>query len=294
MGKKEGAMRKDKKVVREMRRDSWKKSGGRPFASAATVRFVLRSLFVLAVLGGSPAFALDLSEIHRRFATANEHYQNKQFKEALELYRSVIEAGVRDPVLFYNAGNAYAQLGQKGRAIAMYERTLRMAPRHAQARKNLAYLQPAGASRSPFILWRPFLFVRDRLSLNEWLLVVTALLVWVALAWSAWLLLRDGAVRSIARGLLIAGVLMLLVAGGFAPWRGYVEQRRRVGVVVDGDAVTRHGPSPELGEHLRLAEGTRVRIIGREGNGWLCVEPLDSAAASGEHTYLKEESVEEI
>ncbi|MCX8037863.1 MAG: tetratricopeptide repeat protein [Candidatus Sumerlaeia bacterium] len=237
---------------------------------------------------------MDLSEIHRRFATANEHYQNKQFKEALELYRSLIEAGIRDPVLFYNAGNAYAQLGQKGRAIAMYERTLRLAPRHTQAQKNLAYLRPAGAARAPFILWRPFLFVRDRLSLNEWLLLMTGSLVGVAAMWSAWLLLRDGVVRSVVRGLLVAGVLLLLVAGGFAPWRGYVEQGRRVGVVVDSDAVTRHGPSPELGEHLRLAEGTRVRIISREGNGWLCVQPLDSGATTSEHTYLKEESVEEI
>ncbi|KPL07505.1 hypothetical protein AMJ85_09375 [candidate division BRC1 bacterium SM23_51] len=236
----------------------------------------------------------DISQLHQRFDTANNHYQNKQFKEALAEYRRLIDAGIRDPVLFYNAGNAYVQLGQNGRAVAMYERALRWAPRDQGARRNLAHVRPTGASPAPFVLWRPFLFLRDLLSLNEWLVVFDVLLVWIALAWSLLFLLRGSAIRSLARRCLVGGIVLAVAVVGFLPWRWYEEHGRRVGVIVEDEAVSRHGPSMTLGEHLRLAEGTRVRILGEEGNGWICIRPLDVPRASRERSYVRQETVEEI
>jgi len=236
----------------------------------------------------------DISDLHRRFAIANEHYQNKRFKEALDEYRQLLRAGVRDPVLFYNAGNACVQLGQKGRAVAMYERALQLAPRDSHARKNLAYVRPSGASAAPFVLWRPFLFVRDFFSLNEWLVIADVLFVWIMLAGSLLLLLRQEMARAMARWFLVAGIVLAVAIAGFVPWRWYEERGRRLGVIVEGEVVSRHGPSPTLGEHLRLAEGTRVQILSNEGNGWLCIRPLDAPRRSRERSYVRQEAVEEI
>jgi len=240
------------------------------------------------------AAPLDGSEMHRRFADANAKYQNKQFQEALEEYLGLIAAGVRDPVLYYNAGNASVQLGQTGRAVVMYERALRLAPRDHLARKNLAYVRPADAGSAPFVLWRPFLYVRDLFSLNEWLIIAEVVVVWIAVAWSLLLLLREGPARSASRGFLVAGIVVAVAIGGFVPWRWYQERGRHIGAVVQKEVVSRHGPSMTLGEHMRLAEGTRVQILSREGNGWLCVRPLDGSGAAHERTYLKADAVEEV
>lgn len=255
------------------------------------------SLFLFSILCFSwcpAAMSPGVAESHKRFATANEHYQNRRFKEALAEYRGLIEAGVRDPVLFYNAGNACVQLGENGQAVAMYERALRLAPRDRAARKNLAYVRPAGAAPAPFILWRPFLFLRDLLSLNEWVVVFDALVVWIALAASLLLLLREGPTRSAARRSLIGGIALAIAVAGFLPWRWHEERGRRIGVIVEDKVVSRHGPSMTLGEHLRLAEGTRVQILGEEGNGWMCIRPLDAPRPSRERSYVRQESVEEI
>jgi len=273
------------------------REGGRMGLFAARVRkrlcFAAIALFSIAGFSYS-AVALEVSELHRQFATANEHYQNKQFKEALEGYRRLIDAGVHDPTLFYNAGNACVQLGQKGRAAVLYERALRLAPRDARARKNLAYIRPPSGSPPPFILWRPFLFVRDLFSLNEWLVIADALLVWIAVAGSLLLLLRNGVIRATARWLFVGGIVLAVAIAGFVPWRGYEERGHREGVIVENEVVSRHGPSMTLGEHLRLAEGTRVEILGNEGGGWLCIRPLDVPRASRERSYVKQEAVEEI
>jgi len=249
---------------------------------------------ILVVPAQSAEKKLDVSELHRRFAIANENYQNHRFKQALEGYLGLIKAGVRDPVLFYNAGNAYVQLGQKGHAVAMYERALRLAPRDRMVRRNLAYVRPAGATAKPFVLWRPFLFLRDFFSLNEWLIILDVLLFWIAGCWSLVLLLRRGIARTVAHRLLVVGIVLAVGAAGFTPWRWYEERGRRVGVIVKPDVVSRHGPSSTLAEHLRLAEGTRVEVIGEEGSGWLCIKPLDLPRSSRERTYVKADAVEII
>lgn len=249
----------------------------------------------LAVAQSFGADPLDISEQHRLFATANEHYQNRRFKEALAAYRRLLEADVRDPVLYYNIGNTYVQLGEKGRAAVMYERALRLAPRDGRARKNLAYVRPPGAQAvRPFVLWRPFIYMRDLFALNEWLLIFDGLLALAAAAWSAVLILRDGLLTAVLRRLLIAAVVMAVVAGAFVPWRWYEERGRRVGYIVKNEVVSRHGPSSTLGEHLRLAEGTRVEILGEEGNGWLCIRPLDAPRPARERTYVPADAVEEV
>jgi len=252
-------------------------------------------VLVLALVP-TPALAAepDISALHRRFATANEHYQNKRFKEALEGYGQLLAAGVRDPILFYNLGNTYVQLGRKGRAVVMYERALRLAPRDPHARRNLAYVRPPGSVSALFVLWRPFVFLRDLFSLNEWILIADILFVWTMLAGSALLLLRPGMARTAARYLFVAGIVLAIAVSGFLPWRWYEERGRRVGVIIENEAVSRHGPSATLGEHLRLAEGTRVEILGDEGNGWLRIRPLGGPKESREQSYLKQETIEEI
>lgn len=259
----------------------------------ARSRAAVYCLFFAFALTQYALAASSFSEFHRQFAVANEHYQNKEYQQALDGYLALMQSGVRDPVLFYNAGNACVKLGQKGRAVIMYERALRLNPRDVAARANLAYVQPVGSIVQPFVLWRPFLFIRDFFALNEWILIADALLLWIAIAWSLVLLLREGAVRRVIRGCLIGGVLGMAVAAGFLGGRWYVERGRHIGVIVAKEAVSRHGPSTTFGEHLRLADGTRVEILGHEGNDWLCIRPLD-VPGQPERTYIPHMAVEPI
>lgn len=248
-------------------------------------------LFLLAA-GPSTAHAVTLgaSEIHRRFANGNQYYQAGEYDKAETEYRTLIDAGVRDPILFCNLGNTYVQLGQKGRAVAMYERTLRLAPRDEQARKNLEYIR-GGKPPQPFVLWSPFLFVRDLFSLNEWLLILEGGICAVAVAMSLLLLLRRGRARQAAWFCFIGALAFTVIVACFAPWRWHEQRGRSVGVVIEKKLVSRHGPTKSHAEHLSLAEGARVEIMGREGDGWLRVRPLDVPRDSRQPTYVPADSI---
>ena len=87
------------------------------------------------------------------FAQGNALYAAGKYADAASAYESVVRAGTYSANLFYNLGNAYARLGQRGRAILSYRRALLLQPGHVEAKANLSYLQghdggSAGAGNS--------------------------------------------------------------------------------------------------------------------------------------------------
>jgi tetratricopeptide (TPR) repeat protein len=263
---------------------------------SATCKGAIALFVFLAFVTGSPWAAsptISRAEAMKRFEHANQLYQNRNFKEALAEYKSLIDAGIQDPVLYYNAGNAYVQLGRKGWAVVMYERARRLAPRDAQIRANLAYVRSAQPPQA-FILWRPFVYLRDLFTLNEWLIILEGFVLWIAIAAACFFLVRRESVRTPARYFLVGGIVFGLIAAGFVPWRGYVERGRRLGVIVAEKAISRYGPSTTMGEHLSLAEGTRVRILDEPAPGWLVIQPIDVPNASADRTYVAKDVVQEI
>ncbi len=61
------------------------------------------------------------------------------YLESLKAYNSIIESGVENPKLYYNAANAYLRLEQTGYAILYYKKALLYSPNDSQIRYNLNY-----------------------------------------------------------------------------------------------------------------------------------------------------------
>ena len=73
-----------------------------------------------------------------RLAAANQRYERGEFTEAVQHYEAVIGMGYRDPVVYYNLGNAYLESGDLGRAILNYLRAEELSPRDPDIFENLA------------------------------------------------------------------------------------------------------------------------------------------------------------
>ena len=89
------------------------------------------------------AMQTDDQSAYTLFAKANALYKQNKYEEALALYEQLLSQDTVDPVLYYNTGNAYAQLHRPGPAVLMYERALQLDPRDADAQENLAEIAPA-------------------------------------------------------------------------------------------------------------------------------------------------------
>jgi len=87
------------------------------------------------------------------FFKANQFYFNGEFDKAVQLYESILKShqfhffltnlifkSESRGELFYNIGNCYFRLGQKGKALLNYERARRFIPRDADLKYNIEYV----------------------------------------------------------------------------------------------------------------------------------------------------------
>jgi tetratricopeptide (TPR) repeat protein len=80
------------------------------------------------------------------FARANQLVEAGQLAAAVNLYEQLSAQGIANADLFYNLGQAYAQLGKTNQAIEYYMRAAQIAPRDGQIAERLK--QAGYAARS--------------------------------------------------------------------------------------------------------------------------------------------------
>jgi len=103
---------------------------------------------VLFLFSLNPAYAVD-SGYDNLFFKANSLYFNGEFEAAVKTYESIsknYKSGLlfyseSFGELFYNIGNCYFRLGEKGKAVLNYERARLFMPRDADLKYNIEYLQ---------------------------------------------------------------------------------------------------------------------------------------------------------
>lgn len=107
--------------------------------------FMILFLFFFSV---NPVCAVDGGS-ENIFLKANQSYFNGEFENAAEIYESILKS--RKPSLFfcseshgelfYNIGNCYFRLGQKGKALLNYERAQQFIPRNVDLKYNIEYVR---------------------------------------------------------------------------------------------------------------------------------------------------------
>lgn len=81
-------------------------------------------------------------EVNNVFDIANEEYKAGNFEDAAKLYEGLVSGpGLKTADIYYNLGNACFKLHKYGKAIASYQRALRLAPREQDVLANLRYVR---------------------------------------------------------------------------------------------------------------------------------------------------------
>ena len=247
----------------------------------------------LLLLGGAlaaPARAQDLRDIFDRGTTA---YARGDYTEAIETWSLLVDAGIDDPDLSFNLGNAYAKTQWYGHAIRWYERSLRRRPGDADVERSLAEVTKALGearaeregevtleSRPSFaqLLVRPL--SEDTLSI---LVLVLDFLFFALL--TAWVRVRAEAGRlGLGIAIPVVGLALAFAALGLTIKAGWLSAGE-LAVVTATDAALRETPDPRSQTRATAAEGARTRIVERE-QGWCLVE-----LPSGERGWLLADDV---
>ena len=220
---------------------------------------------------GLPTVAMPAAAQDEAYLRGNELYQEGQYEQAVEAYRSVLGAGVESATLHYNLGNAYSQSGDLGRAILSWERALDRDRGLADARSNLELARTLTVDDVEPL---PTFWL---VSAWRWwvdLLPRAVLLAAVALGW---LLLWGGvAGRILARGegmrrlgtlSVISGVALVVVLGVNVAVREFGLGQVSRGVILADAVPVRSAPTQDDNLILfEIHEGTAVRIDQRTDN----------------------------
>ena len=222
------------------------------------------------------------------FNEATGLYQAGAYRQALEMYQSILEMGYDSGSIYYNIGNCYYKLQNIGQAVLYYERARRFMPGDKDLKANLALANLAVVDKiipqQAFILFRitngfVFLFPKPVLM---WIVVASYLAGMACLI--GWILSRKRIVCLILSRLCIflAGVFLVL---GLS----YIERLRQEAKNVEGiilaDMVdVTSAPSEDGGmEVFTLHEGTKVRIDQTSG------EWLEIILADGKTGWVKKD-----
>ncbi|MFW6181043.1 MAG: tetratricopeptide repeat protein [Spirochaetota bacterium] len=227
----------------------------------------------LLLLGMPAAFPEERAELYNQ---ANRLYIMKEYRQAHELYRELVDRGIEHPFLYYNLANTSYKLGYKGEAVLYYERALRLRPLDREIRANLRLVkkslddQITPLYNEGFTRFYTTLLSAFTLSYLAFLelgfFVLTVGLFAGALLFPA--------LRGRLRGAcVVSGVFLVLAFSGMLV-RRHQERNRPRAVVMEEQVQARASPIAESEELFALHEGAGIRIIEQRGE-WVRFQLAD-------------------
>lgn len=235
--------------------------------------------FVALLLAGKICFAANAEDM---FFEANKLYSNGEYTKAGEQYESLLKSGVESGQLHYNLGNAYFKLGQKGKALASYERAKKLIPADEDLFANINFvttlLEEAQPQEKTAWFQKLFSGIRDALPPRGWLFMMAvfyyALAVTLAIA-----IFRPSFRKASTFIASITGFIILSAALFLYGSESSAHHSRR-GVIVVPEAEVRYSPSYSGAVAFKLHEGIQAQIIRLEDewaqirltkdkNGWI-------------------------
>ena len=252
----------------------------------------MRALILLALISISAFALVDLVAANdsidiEAFRSANLLYESGNYEEAARSYEHLSRLGYQDATLYYNLGNSYYQMDDKGRALLNYLRAKRLAPLDEDIDVNLSLVResvgtPGSSQERPMPVLGQFAGWLPWVSLNA--ATVVALLCWLVI-WAVGLTLfwnRD--VRyslSLRRIAVVAGFGLLLfgiLAVGNQVSRDHWAD---TGVIIASSTDVLEAPNTRARIEVNLDAGrevgvietragwTRVRLPRTELEGWV-------------------------
>ena len=238
----------------------------------------------------TPALAQTVSPTEAMSA-GNQSYEAGDYTQAIEIYETIVAAGIQDSALYYNLGNAYFKEGDLGRAILNYRRAYQLDPRDADINANLRLARgqtldklemPSESSLVNFIK-----FIEDWLTIREAL--VLALVLWLLLCAVAIVAIVSRKFRQMSLwSILVIGVFLLIGIISIST-RFYNDYYYPSAVIVNEEVNVMSGPGgvdqyvvefelhsgAEVTQLENRGNWRRVSLPGNDFQGWIAFDSIE-------------------
>jgi hypothetical protein len=245
--------------------------------------FLALTGLVLLCMAAPARSAMPTEQVYTLFTQANQFFREanattndpetarKLYEKTILNYEKIInDAGIKNPKLYYNLGNAYLLKEDVGRAILNYRRAQNLDKADTNIQKNLAFarsrrIDKVEVKTEERILETLFFWHYDFSVKTKFLLTCICLAV---VCIGATVMLWRGSSASLVATAVIFGILMASFLTSVI-----VETRSRAsticGVITAGQIVARQGDGPNYPESFTepLHAGTEFDLLERR-SGW--------------------------
>jgi len=223
------------------------------------------------------------------FTDATRHYNQGEYREALENYGKILEQGEHSAALYFNMGNCHYKLGDIGPSIYYYEKALLLSPRDGEILNNLAYAQnmrlDAIQEMPKSDIAKFYDGLVSTLTYDQWAYAAVLLIMLFVVGYLCYYFLRAANHKRIA---LISGLLALGL-GALSLLFASLEQQRynndNPAIVLAKEVKVNAEPNPGSSTVFTLHEGTKVKVLEALGDwekirladgqtGWLLAEGI--------------------
>jgi len=240
------------------------RSGGFKMKKLLTLLFF--SLFI------SSAFAKDCSSEAEKGMNS---YQNGQYEQAIDFWKTCTDQGIEHPDLFYNLGNAYFRLGRLGFAIFYYESAHRLNPSDKDIIHNLKHAKSLTKDKVKEAEENPILAsiyaLHHLISLKGELLIVIGLIWLIAAILLFKVISKSPRNKNICIGAIFILSIFLGIITLSAGYKIFVLETETKGVVTATSADVTSAAHARSQTLNILSEGTVFKVLSI-GNGWVEIQ----------------------
>jgi tetratricopeptide (TPR) repeat protein len=230
----------------------------------------LGKTFRLALLGSMMLLglsrALSAETPASAFDAAIRLYEQGNYKQAAEAYKTLVQKGQVSAPLYFNWGNALFKAGQLGQAIYAYQHAEALAPRDPDIRANLQFAR--NKVQAPTLLPERAFRWLGKLTLTEWTWLAAATL-WILLLLLAAMQWRPAFKPSLQPYVMWGGLITFVVCACFTG-SFYFHRFDSRAIVIVPETNARLAPLDESQSAFTLHDGAELQVLDQKDQ-WLQV-----------------------
>ena len=223
-------------------------------------------LFMLLALGAS------LSVDAKTKQQADTLYAQEHYREAAEIYESIIQHQGVSKELYYNLGNCYYKLDEVALSVLNYERALLLDPSDSDTKANLALARGKTTDKvTPpsemfFVTW--WRSVTNAMSINSWLIAAFVAFVLMLSCILIYAFLSDISWRKIGFYGALLSLVITIVANLCALSQHLTIVNRHYAIIMNSAVTVKSSPSDSSTDLFVIHEGSKVEMLDQTMKEW--------------------------
>ena len=221
---------------------------------------------------------LSMAQNETLFEQANTLYNDGNYFEAIDRYKSILNNGEHSAALYFNLGNAYYKLNNIAPSIYYYEKALQLAPDDKDILNNIAFARNMTIDERdtiPEVGFSKFVNnLTNVMSFDAWAKMAVGLVIVFVILFLSYYFSYATLKKRIAFVVSLAAISLACISLLLAFHKYNLEKNDKPAIVFAKEAQIKSEPNLRSAEAFKLHEGTKVQVLDTVNN-WKKIKLAD-------------------